>query len=63
MKKKLNISLDEDVKKALKELAKEDNKTVSQWITDVVIQHTKELEKQRKIQMILSILGRNKDIT
>ena len=63
MKKKLNISLDEDVKKALKELEKEDNKTVSQWITDVVIQHTKELEKQRKIQMILSILGRNKDIT
>ena len=63
MKKKLNISLDEDVKKALKELAKEDNKTVSQWITDAVIQHAKELEKQRKIQMILSILGRNKDIT
>ena len=63
MKKKLNISLDEDVKKALKELAKEDNKTVSQWITDVIIQHTKELEKQRKIQMILSILGRNKDGT
>ena len=63
MKKKLNISLDEDVKKTLKELAKEDNKTVSQWITDAVIQHAKELEKQRKIQMILSILGRNKDIT
>lgn len=48
MKKKVNISLDEEVAKALKELAEENHKPVSQWITDAVLQAVKEREKENK---------------
>lgn len=37
MKKKVNLSLDEEIAMRLKELAEEDHKTVSQWVTDAVL--------------------------
>ena len=36
MKKRLNISLDEETAEKLKELAKDSHKNMSQWITDKV---------------------------
>lgn len=36
MKKRVNISLDEDTADAIKELAEQSNRNVSQWITDKV---------------------------
>lgn len=36
MKKRINISLDEDTVNAIKELAKQSHRNVSQWITDKV---------------------------
>lgn len=38
MKKKVNISLDEDIAIRLKELAEKSKRSVSQWITDKVIE-------------------------
>lgn len=37
MKKKVNLSLDEEIAVRLKQLAEEDHKTVSQWVTDAVV--------------------------
>ena len=37
MKKKVNLSLNEEIAMRLKELAEEDHKTVSQWVTDAVL--------------------------
>ena len=47
MKKKVNLSLDEEIAVRLKQLAEEDHKTVSQWVTDAVVQRTKELSQQK----------------
>ena len=38
MKKKVNISLDEEIAKKLKALAEGSRRTVSQWITDKVME-------------------------
>lgn len=46
MKRKLNLSLDEEIVVDLKELAKNDHKTVSQWVTDAVMQKLKEQSQQ-----------------
>lgn len=43
MKQKVNLSLDESVAEKLKYLAKSSNRTVSQWVTDRVLD---ELSKQ-----------------
>lgn len=49
MKKKVTISLDEDIIKRLKQLAEDSHRNVSQWITDKVIEADKEAaEKQEK---------------
>lgn len=50
MKKKVTISLDEDIVEKLKDLAETSHRNVSQWITDKVIEAAKEekLEKKRK---------------
>ncbi len=42
MKVKVNISLDEETVKQLKEFACESHTTVSQWVTDRVWEKTKE---------------------
>ncbi len=39
MKKKVNLSLDEDVALELKHLAKNEHKTVSAWVTDAVVKN------------------------
>ncbi len=36
MKKRVNISLDEDIAEQIKILAKDSHRNVSQWITDAV---------------------------
>ncbi|MGN0428846.1 MAG: DUF6364 family protein [Acetatifactor sp.] len=49
MKKKVTISLDEDIITKLKQLAEDSHRNVSQWITDKVIEADKEAaEKQEK---------------
>lgn len=49
MKKKVTISLDEDIITRLKQLAEDSHRNVSQWITDKVIEADKEAdEKQEK---------------
>ena len=49
MKKKVTISLDEDIIIRLKQLAEDSHRNVSQWITDKVIESDKEsAEKQEK---------------
>lgn len=49
MKKKVTISLDEDIITRLKQLAEDSHRNVSQWITDKVIEADKEaVEKQEK---------------
>ena len=48
MKKKVNLSLDEEVVVILKQLAEESYKPVSQWVTDAVLQAAKEKEKEGK---------------
>lgn len=45
MKQKVNLSLDESVAEKLKYLAKSSNRTVSQWVTDRVLD---ELSKQSR---------------
>lgn len=42
MKKRVNISLDEETAERIKKLARDSHKNVSQWITDVVWSVTKE---------------------
>ncbi len=42
MKVKVNVSLDEEIAKKLKELAEKEYKPVSQWITDAVLKASKE---------------------
>lgn len=48
MKKKVTISLDEDIIRRLKQLAEDSHRNVSQWITDKVIESDKEAETQEK---------------
>ena len=48
MKKRINISLDEEIAEKLKQLAEEEHKPVSQWITDAVVKAMKEEKKERK---------------
>ena len=48
MKKKVNLSLDEEIVVELKKLAEYEHKTVSQWVTDAVLQSAKEKEKEVK---------------
>lgn len=45
MKKKVTISLDEEIVKKLKRLSEDSHRTVSQWITDKVIESIKEAQK------------------
>lgn len=44
MKTKITISLDESILKALKEFAKDSHRSVSQWITDKVLESVKEFQ-------------------
>lgn len=48
MKKRVNISLDEDTINKLKKLAESSHRNVSQWITDKVWETVKEEEMQEK---------------
>ncbi len=45
MKKRINISLDEDIAERLKMLAESSKRNVSQWITDRVMEADKKSEK------------------
>lgn len=47
MKKRLNISLDEETAEKLKELAKNSHKNMSQWITDKVWEEAKKVKDKR----------------
>ena len=48
MKKKVSISLDEDIIVKLKELAEDSHRNVSQWITDKVLESQKEKEREQR---------------
>lgn len=48
MKRRLNISLDEETAEKLKELAKDSHKNMSQWITDKIWETADGQEKKRK---------------
>ena len=53
MKKKVNVSLDEDTAEKLKELAEASHKNVSQWITDKVWESAENEEiKQAKLKQM-----------
>lgn len=53
MKKKVNISLDEDTAEKLKKLAEASHKNVSQWITDKVWESAENEEiKQAKLKQM-----------
>lgn len=46
MKKKVNLSLDEEIVVMLKKLAEEEHKPVSQWVTDEVLRAVRKKEKE-----------------
>jgi len=46
MKKKVNISLDEEIANKLRELAEKEHKPVSQWVTDAVLKADKEQKRE-----------------
>lgn len=46
MKRRINISLDEDIAEALKELSQSSHKTMSQWITDKIWEEKKKEDKE-----------------
>lgn len=48
MKKRVNISLDEETAERIKELAKESHRNVSQWITDAVWNEKKQEKTTEK---------------
>lgn len=48
MKKRVNISLDEDIAEHIKVLAKDSHRNVSQWITDAVCDAMKESKMKGK---------------
>lgn len=48
MKRRVNISLDEDIAEQIKVLAKESHRNVSQWITDAVCDAMKESKTKGK---------------
>ncbi len=48
MKTRINVSLDEETVKKLKEKASEKHTTVSQWITDRVWEEKEEEKKAKK---------------
>lgn len=47
MKKKVTISLDEEIVKKLKQFSEDSHRNVSQWITDKVIESIKEAQKDK----------------
>lgn len=49
MKKRVNISLDEDIAEQIKKLAKDSHRTVSQWITDAVCDAMEESKMKGKM--------------
>jgi hypothetical protein len=48
MKKKVNLSLDEDVALELKHLAENEYKTVSAWVTDAVVKNMRNNKSKAK---------------
>ena len=46
MKKRVNITIDEETHETLKTLAKDSHKSVSQWITDKVWEEKKRKNKE-----------------
>lgn len=50
MKQKVNLSLDVEVADSLKTLSKNNHKTVSQWVTDKVVEETKSDSKNERIK-------------
>lgn len=48
MKKRINISLDEETIEKLKELAEATHRNVSQWVTEKVWEEAKEYGKPEK---------------
>lgn len=48
MKKRVNISLDEDIAEQIKVLAKDSHRNVSQWITDAVCDAMEESKTKGK---------------
>ena len=48
MKKRVNISLDEEIAKELKNIAYESHRNVSQWITDAVLENKKQENTKKK---------------
>ncbi len=47
MKKRLNISLDEETANKLKELADNSHKNMSQWITDKIWETAEEIKNKQ----------------
>lgn len=50
MKKKVTISLDEEIVEKLKELADSSHRNVSQWITDKVLESEKNKASRKEEQ-------------
>ena len=48
MKKRINISLDEEIAEQLKIVAEKSKRNVSQWITDKVMESYSEIEKENE---------------
>ena len=48
MRKRMNISLDEEITKQLKIVDEKSKRNVSQWITDKVIESYSEIEKENE---------------
>lgn len=51
MKKKVTISLDEDIITRLKQLAEESHRNMSQWVTEKVWEEAKETEQMKYIKL------------
>lgn len=45
MKEKINITIDEDVIKELRKLAKDDNRTLSNYIDSILKEYVKQISK------------------
>ena len=48
MKKRVNISLDEEIAEQLKAVADKSKRNVSQWVTDKVMEAYADIEKEKK---------------
>lgn len=51
MKKKVTISLDEEIIEKLKELAEESHRNMLQWVTEKVWEEAKETEQMKYIKL------------